>query len=44
MCSSDLDLSWERWVKVIDVPGASGGKTLTVVMNGDVEKAVGYLA
>ena len=37
------DRSWEPWVKVIDVSESAGGGTLTVVMNGEVEKAVGYL-
>ncbi|HEY4690836.1 MAG TPA: PEP/pyruvate-binding domain-containing protein [Anaerolineae bacterium] len=30
-------------VKVIDMPRASGGKTLTIVMNGEEDKAVAYL-
>ena len=33
-----------EYVKVIDVPAASGGRRLEIVMDGESEKALGYLA
>jgi hypothetical protein len=38
------DADYAAYLKVIDVPAASGGRTLTIVMNAEEDKAVGYLA
>ena len=38
------DESYAPYLKVIDVPAASGGRTLTIVMNAEQDKAIGYLA
>ncbi len=37
------DRDWESVVRVIDVPAASGGATLELVMDGDAETALAYL-
>jgi hypothetical protein len=37
------DAAREPYVQVIDVPAASGGRYLEIVMNGERERAVGYL-
>ena len=34
----------ERAIRVIDVPAATGGQVLKVVMNADVQEAVGFLS
>lgn len=38
------DAGLAPYVKVIDVPAATGGRLLEVVMNADEEKAIGYLS
>ncbi len=37
------DAAFAPYVKVIDVPAATGGRTLTIVMDSEQERAVGYL-
>ncbi|HLF25494.1 MAG TPA: PEP/pyruvate-binding domain-containing protein [Anaerolineae bacterium] len=37
------DKDYAAYIKVIDVPAASGGCTLTIVMNAEEDKAMGYL-
>ncbi len=37
------DKRYAPYIKVIDVPAVSGGRTLTIVMNAEEDKAVGYL-
>jgi hypothetical protein len=37
------DATYARYVRVIDLPSVSGGRRLEIVMNGDQERAVGYL-
>jgi hypothetical protein len=37
------DTSFAKYVKVIHVPTAAGGRLLDLVMNADQEKAIGYL-
>jgi hypothetical protein len=37
------DVMYARYVRVIDVPAVTGGRYLEIVMNGDQERAVGYL-
>jgi hypothetical protein len=39
----DADAAYGPYVRVIDVPAVSGGRYLEVVMNGEQERAVGYL-
>jgi hypothetical protein len=38
------DARFAEYVKVIDVPATSGGRTLTIVMNAEKDAAVGYFA
>ena len=38
------DLRYTRYVKVIDVPAVSGGRTLSVIMNSEQDRAIGFLA
>ena len=38
------DADYAAYLKVIDVPATSGGRTLTIVMNAEEDKAIGYLA
>jgi hypothetical protein len=38
------DKEYAPCLKVIDVPAASGGRTLSIVMNAEEDRAVGYLA
>jgi hypothetical protein len=40
---SSSDAPYARYVRVIDVPAVTGGRYLEVVMNGEQERAVGYL-
>jgi len=37
------DTEYARYVRVIDVPAVSGGRYLEILMNGERERAVGYL-
>jgi len=37
------DEAYAPYLKVIDVPAASDGRTLTIVMNAEQDKAIGYL-
>jgi hypothetical protein len=37
------DVKYAQYVRVIDVPVVSGGRYLEIVMNGEQERAVGYL-
>jgi hypothetical protein len=37
------DTAYMRYIRVIDVPMVTGGKYLEVAMNGDQERALGYL-
>jgi len=37
------DEAYAPYLKVIDVPAASGGRTLTIVMNAEQDQAIGYL-
>jgi hypothetical protein len=39
----EADAAYGRYVRVIDVPAVTGGRYLEVVMNGEQERAVGYL-
>ncbi len=38
------DARYAPFLKAIDVPAASQGRTLTIVMNAELDKAIGYLA
>jgi hypothetical protein len=38
------DAEYAEYVRVIDVPAVSGGRFLEIVMNGEQEEALGYLA
>jgi len=38
------DAAYAAYVKVIDVPAETRGRTLTIVMNADEDRAIGYLA
>jgi hypothetical protein len=38
------DAQYADYVRVIDVPAVSGGRFLEIVMNGEQEEALGYLA
>ena len=38
------DAPYASYVKVIDVPKAAGGRCLEIVMNGEQEQALAYLA
>jgi hypothetical protein len=40
---SPADAEYARYVRVIDVPAVAGGRYLEIVMNGEQERAVGYL-
>jgi hypothetical protein len=40
---SPADAPYARYVRVIDVPAVTGGRHLEIVMNGEQERAVGYL-
>lgn len=40
---SPADADYSRYVRVIDVPAVAGGRFLEVVMNGEQDRAVGYL-
>jgi hypothetical protein len=37
------DAPYARYVRVVDVPAVTGGRYLEIVMNGEQERAVGYL-
>jgi hypothetical protein len=37
------DAQWSDYVKVIDVPGTTGGRKLELIMSGDESRAVAYL-
>jgi hypothetical protein len=37
------DAEYAPYIKVIDVPAESGGRTLTIVMNGEQDRAMAYL-
>lgn len=37
------DAAWDDYVKVIDVPATTGGRTMDLVMSGDDARAVAYL-
>ncbi|MEE8390644.1 MAG: PEP/pyruvate-binding domain-containing protein, partial [Anaerolineae bacterium] len=38
-----VDAAYARYVRVIDVPAVAGGRYLEIVMDGEHERAVGYL-
>jgi hypothetical protein len=38
-----VDSTFADYVKVVDVPAASGGRFLEIVMNGEQEQALAYL-
>ena len=38
------DERYAPYIKVIDVPAASSGRTLTIVMNAEEDRAIGYLS
>ena len=38
-----VDSAFSDYVKVVDVPAASGGRFLEIVMNGEQEQALAYL-
>ncbi len=40
---SARDVALEKYIKVINVPEATGGKVLDVVMDGENDRAIGYL-
>ncbi len=42
-CLSPADVDYEAFVQVVDVPSVSGGRYLEIVMDGEQERAVGYL-
>jgi hypothetical protein len=37
------DAAYAQYVRVIDVPAVTGGRYLEILMNGEHERAVGYL-
>ncbi len=36
------DARFEPYIKVIDIPAATGGRTLTIIMNSEEERAIAY--
>jgi len=37
------DVAYARYIRVIDVPAVTGGRYLEILMDGEHERAVGYL-
>ncbi len=40
---SPRDADYSEFIRVVDIPAVSGGRTLEIVMNDEVERAVAYL-